>query len=98
MAIHRLAQGLVGLERSPRESTGFDILEKLVGEFRERGKSATLETLNKEFAARLEAFRAANSNPLLLKQAAQIEKAFSTANKLMDALKPVKPAQKPAAT
>ena len=78
------------------EGTGFDILEKLIAEFREKGKSATLETLNKEFAARLEAFRAANPNSTVLKQVAQIEKGFSTANKLMEAIKPVKPAKKPA--
>ena len=74
------------------EPTGFDILEKLIGEFREKGKSPTLETLNKEFASRLETFRAAN--PSLLKQTAQIEKAFSTANRLMEAIKPRKPAKK----
>ena len=77
------------------EGTGFDIIEKLIAEFREKGKSPTLESLNKEFAARLEAFRAANTNPAVLKQASQIEKAFSTANKLMEAIKPVKSAKKP---
>lgn len=78
------------------EKTGFDILEKLIAEFREKGKSATLESLNKGFAARLEAFRAANTSPVVLKQAAQIEKAFSTANQLMDAIKPGKQAAKSA--
>jgi len=76
--------------------TGFDVLEKLLGEFRDKGKSATLETWNKEFAARLEAFRAANANPVLLKQAAQIEMAFSTAGKLMEMIKPAKQTGKPA--
>jgi hypothetical protein len=75
--------------------TGFDTIEKLLGEFRDRGRSVTLETWNKEFAARLEAFRAANTNPVLLKQAAQIEKAFSTANKLVETIKPAKSAAKP---
>jgi len=78
----------------PSEPTGFDILEKLLAEFREKGKSATLDSLNAGFTARLEAFRAANTNPILLKQAAQIEKAFSSASKLMDAIGPVKPAKK----
>ncbi len=76
----------------PAEPTGFDILEKLLGEFREKGKSPTLETLNKEFATRLQAFRAANTNPVLLKQTAQIENAVATANKLIEAIKPKKPA------
>jgi hypothetical protein len=70
------------------ESTGFDILEKLLAEFRATGKSTTLETLNKQFASRLEAFRAANTSPVVLKQVAQIEKALATANHLMDAMKP----------
>jgi hypothetical protein len=78
------------------EGTGFDILEKLIAEFREKGKSATLESLNKGFAERLNAFRAANNTPAVLKQTAQIEKAFSTANKLMEAIKPANPAKKPA--
>jgi len=78
------------------EPTGFDILEKLLAEFRERAKSATLDSWNKEFASRLEAFRASNTNPVLLKQAAQIEKAFTTANQLMEAIKPAKQAPKPA--
>ena len=78
------------------ESTGFDILEKLLAEFRATGKSATLETLNKQFTARLQAFRAANTSPVARKQAAQIEKAFATANQLMDAIKP-RQAAKPSA-
>ena len=72
------------------ESTGFEILEKLLGEFRERGRSTTLEAWNKEFAVRLEDFRKTNTNPALLKQVTQIEKAFATANKLMDTIKPAK--------
>jgi hypothetical protein len=70
--------------------TGFDLMEKLLGEFRDKGKSTTLETWNNEIAARLEAFRAANASPVLLKQAGQIEKAFSSANKLMETIKPKK--------
>ena len=81
-------------QANPPEPTGFDILEMLLGEFREKGESTSLESLNTGFAAILDAFRAANTNPVLLKQAAQIEKAFSTANKLMDAIKPAKPAKK----
>jgi hypothetical protein len=74
--------------------TGFDLIEKLLGEFRETGKSATLEKWNREFQARLEEFKAANTNSKLLKDAGQIEKAFASAGKLMDAIKPAKPADK----
>jgi len=75
--------------------TGFDLIEKLLGEFRDKGRSVTLETWNSEFAARLTAFKAANTSPAILKQVAQVEKAFTSANKLMEAIRPAKPAAKP---
>ncbi|HEY8747713.1 MAG TPA: hypothetical protein VIM11_07055 [Tepidisphaeraceae bacterium] len=74
--------------QGPATPTGFDLIEKLLGEFRDTGKSATLEKWNAEFAARLDAFKTANTNPKLLKDAGQIEKAFGSAARLLQAIKP----------
>lgn len=72
-------------------STGFELIEKLLAEFRDTGKSTTLEKWNREFQARLSELKAANANPKLLKDAVQIEKAFATASKLLETIKAQKP-------
>src|SRR5207302_425135 len=75
---------------SSPQPTGFDILERLLHEYRDTGRSATLDRWTRQFKQRLAKFRAANKARSEA-EVAVIERALNLSLELMEEIRPKKP-------
>jgi hypothetical protein len=67
-------------------STGFVTVEEVLHEFRDRGRSLTLERWAGHVKQALEKYRAANPTPRAAKDAQAVEKAFASAVELIETM------------
>lgn len=71
---------------SESESSGFDIIERLLREGRAEGRSRTAEGWLADAQRRLAGLRQASSDPRLLRQIDQIETAYTLSTHLIRAI------------
>jgi hypothetical protein len=74
------------VESNNPPSTGFVSIEQVLHEFRDRGRSITMERWAVQVKQGLEKYRAANPSPRAAKEVQAIEKAFAGAVELIETM------------
>jgi hypothetical protein len=68
-------------------STGFIVVEKVLHEFRDGGRSATLTKFDAEVKQGLERYSAGNKQPKAAKEVQTVEKAMASAKELIETIR-----------
>jgi hypothetical protein len=69
------------------ESTGFVAVEQVLHEYRDRGKSPTLDQWSTQVKERLQQYRTEHRQPKAAKEAQAVETALALASELIQALR-----------
>ena len=68
-------------------STGFIVVEKVLHEYRDRGKSPTFAKFESEVKEGLARYAAANKQPKAAKEVQAVEKAMASAKELIETIR-----------